>query len=67
VNIEGNVVLSFTILPNGTVGSVVPVKKLDPSLDNLCINALKTWRFEKLPGGESFVQQVTITFPFRLR
>jgi len=67
VNIEGNVVLSFTILPNGTVGSVVPVKKLDPKLDNLCINALKTWRFEKLPGGESFVQQVTITFPFRLR
>ncbi len=66
-NIEGNVVLSFTILPNGTVGSVVPVKKLDPKLDNLCINALKTWRFEKLPSGENFVQSVTITFPFRLR
>lgn len=67
VNIEGNVVLSFTILPNGTVGSVVPVKKLDPKLDNLSINALKTWRFEKLPAGENFVQNVTITFPFRLR
>ncbi len=67
VNIEGNVVLSFTILPNGTVGSVVPVKKLDPKLDNLSINALKTWRFEKLPAGETFVQTVTITFPFRLR
>ena len=67
VNIEGNVVLSFTILPNGTVGSVVPVKKLDPKLDNLSINALKTWRFEKLPAGETFVQTVTISFPFRLR
>ncbi len=67
VNVEGNVVLSFTILPNGTVGSVVPVKKLDPKLDNLSINALKTWRFEKLPAGENFVQSVTITFPFRLR
>lgn len=66
-NVEGNVVLSFTILPNGTVGSVVPVKKLNPKLDNLSINALKTWRFEKLPAGENFVQNVTITFPFRLR
>ncbi|MBK6678907.1 MAG: TonB family protein [Ignavibacteriales bacterium] len=67
VNIEGNVVLSFTILPNGSVGSVVPVKKLDPKLDNLCISALRTWRFEKLKDGETFVQSVTITFPFRLR
>ncbi|MBK7868982.1 MAG: TonB family protein [Ignavibacteriales bacterium] len=67
VNIEGNVVLSFTILPNGSVGSVVPVKKLDPKLDNLCITALRTWRFEKLKDGENFVQSVTITFPFRLR
>jgi TonB family protein len=67
LNIEGNVVISFTILPNGTVGSVVPIKKLNPKLDNLCMAALKTWRFEKLKEGETFVQTVSVTFPFVLR
>jgi len=67
VNVEGNVVLSFTILPNGSVGAIVPVKKLHPTLDNLSINSLSKWRFEKLPPGETFSQQATITFPYRLR
>jgi TonB family protein len=64
---EIDVKLKFTILPDGTVGSIVPIIKADSRLENAAINSLRQWRFEPLPAGKKqFDQTAVIVFPFRL-
>lgn len=60
--------LKFTILPDGTVGKIIPLIKADTRLEMAAINSLRKWRFEPIPSGKVMAEQtVTITFPFRLR
>ena len=64
---EIDVKLKFTILPDGTVGSIIPLIKADNRLENAAINSLRQWRFEPLPAGKKqFDQTAVIVFPFRL-
>ncbi len=68
VSKEIDVKLRFTIMPDGTVGSIFPLIKADTKLETTAINSLKQWRFEPLPKGQKQAgQTVVITFPFRLR
>lgn len=68
VNKEANVRLKFTIRPDGSVGSIIPITKADTRLEDAALNSLRRWRFEKLPASVSpFDQTVIITFPFRLQ
>ena len=65
---EINIKLSFVILPDGTVGNIVPVKKVNTSLETQAIESLRQWRFEPLSRGKSQDDQTaTIVFPFRQR
>jgi len=60
--------LRFSILPDGTVGSIIVLTKVDGRLENAAINSLKLWRFEPIPSGQTQVEQkATIVFPFRLK
>jgi TonB family protein len=62
-----DVKLRFSILPDGSVGNILVLKKADSRLEQVAIDALRMWRFEPLPGNQQqTAQAVVITFPFRL-
>ncbi len=68
VNKEIDIRLRFTILPDGTVGNIIPLIKADTRLENSAINALKQWRFQALdPSQKQLSQIAVIVFPYRLR
>jgi len=65
---EGNIKLQFTILPDGTVGTIIPKMKADTRLENAAINSLRQWRFEALSSNQRQVEQnAVIVFPYRLQ
>ena len=65
---EVNIKLQFTILPDGTVGTIIPKIKADTKLENAAINSLRQWRFEALSSNQRQVEQtVIIVFPYRLQ
>jgi TonB family protein len=68
VESETEIELRFWILPNGTVGRVVPLKKANPRLEALAINYLRNWRFDPLPPDAAPEEQWgVIPFKFRIR
>jgi outer membrane biosynthesis protein TonB len=65
---EVNIKLQFTILPDGTVGTIIPKIKADTKLENAAINSLRQWRFEALGPNQKQVEQMAIIiFPYRLQ
>ena len=65
---EANIKLQFTILPDGTVGTIIPKIKADTKLENAAINSLRQWRFEALSPNQKQVEQTAvIVFPYRLQ
>jgi protein TonB len=61
------VTLQFSVLPDGSVSSVIPLMKSDELLEREAISALKTWRFDPLPPQfEQKTQAGKITFIFKL-
>ena len=65
---EGEVELKFWVLPDGSVGSVVPLLRGDAELERIAVNYMKQWRFDPLNEGELTVEQWgTITVKFRLK
>lgn len=68
VSKEIDVKLKFTILPDGTVGNIIPLIKADTRLESVAIESLRQWRFEPIPAGKKQADQtVVIIFPFRLQ
>jgi TonB family protein len=65
---EIDIRLKFTIMPDGTVGNIIPLIKADTRLESSAINSLRQWRFEPLaPGQKQIEQTAVIVFPYRLR
>jgi len=65
---EAVIKIKFTVLPNGLIGSAVLLQKGDTRLENLTLEAFKTWRFNPLPPYVDQVpQQGVITFYFKLK
>ena len=68
VSKEIDVKLKFSILPDGTVGKILPLIKADTRLELAAINSLRQWRFEPLPQNQQIAEQyAVIIFPFRLK
>ena len=64
-NTEGVITVRFEVRPNGTVGRIIPLKKMNPELEREVMNTLRTWRFSRLPGGVPQQSQWgVITFRF---
>lgn len=49
IRAEGEIELKFWVLPDGTVGRIIPLKKSDPLLEEEAIRYLKEWKFNSLP------------------
>lgn len=65
---EVDIKLQFTILPDGTIGTIIPKIKADTKLENAAINSLRQWRFEALDPSQKQVEQTAvIVFPYRLQ
>lgn len=68
VSKEIDVKLRFTILPDGSVGKIIPLIKADTKLEMAAINSLRQWRFEPLPNRQKQSEQnAVIVFPYRLQ
>ncbi|MBN1541419.1 TonB family protein [candidate division KSB1 bacterium] len=65
---EALVKIRFTVLPDGTIGRMIPVLKGDPLLEELTMKTLRKWRFNPLPENVQ-VKNVEgiITFRYELK
>jgi TonB family protein len=65
---EAVVKIRFWVLPDGRIGSMIPVRKGDPVLDQVTMRAIRQWRFNALPtGSDPKNAEGVITFVYRLR
>jgi len=64
---EMPVLLQFAVLPDGSVSSIIPLKRSDELLERESVSALRTWRFDPLPPQfEQKAQVGKVTFIFKL-
>lgn len=64
---EATITVRFEVKPDGTVGRIVPLKKMNPELEREVMRTLRSWRFSRLPSGVPQQSQWgTITFRFVL-
>jgi TonB family protein len=68
VRMEGEIELTFWVLPDGMVDRVVPTIKGDAELERIAIQYLKQWRFISLPKDQPQVEQWgTIPIKFKIQ
>jgi len=66
-NEEAVITIRFQVNPDGSLGRVVPLKKMNPELEREVMRTLRSWRFSRLPSGvPQEPQWGTITFRFVL-
>lgn len=64
-NTEAVITVRFQVKPDGTVGRIIPLRKMNPELEKEVMRTLRTWRFSRLPSGvPQQAQWGTITFRF---
>lgn len=65
---QATVKISFTVLPNGQVGEMIPVIKSDALLEKITLDAFRQWRFNALPAdAPQRVERGVITFRYLLK
>ncbi len=65
VNTNAELKFRFTVLPDGTVGRIIPLQKADPRLESAALTALRQWRFNVLK--EDVVMEGVIPLSFVLK
>jgi TonB family protein len=64
-NAEAVITVRFEVRPNGTVGRIIPLRKMHPELETEVLRTLRSWRFSRLPSDvPQQPQWGTITFRF---
>ena len=65
---QATVKISFTVLPNGHVGEMIPVIKSNALLEKITLDAFRQWRFNALPAdAPQRVERGMITFRYLLK
>jgi len=66
-NEEATITVRFEVNPDGSLGRVFPLRKMNPELEREVMRTLRSWRFSRLPSGvPQEPQWGTITFRFVL-
>ncbi|HKK46972.1 MAG TPA: energy transducer TonB [Balneolaceae bacterium] len=64
---EATISIKFEVKPDGSIGRIIPLKKMNPELEREVMHTLRGWRFSQLPSGVPQQSQWgTITFHFVL-
>ncbi len=64
---EATLTIRFEVKPDGSIGRIIPLKKMNPELEREVMRTLRGWRFSRLPSGVPQQSQWgTITFRFVL-
>lgn len=64
---EATITIRFEVKPEGTIGRIIPLRKMNAELEREVIKTLRSWRFSRLPAGiPQQSQWGTITFHFVL-
>lgn len=64
-NVEAVITVRFQVRPDGTVGQIIPLRKMSPELEREVMTTLRTWRFTRLPeSAPQEIQWGSITFRF---
>ena len=64
-NDEATVTIRFEVNPDGSLGRVFPLRKMDPELEREVMRTLRSWRFSRLTSSVPQESQWgTITFRF---
>jgi len=64
-NVEAVIAVRFEVFPDGTIGRIIPERKMNPELEREVFRTLRNWRFSRLPSGvPQEPQWGTITFRF---
>lgn len=64
---EATITIRFEVKPDGSLGRIIPLKKMNPDLEREVMRTLRSWRFSRLPPGVPQQSQWgTITFRFVL-
>ncbi|NBB77455.1 MAG: TonB family protein, partial [Bacteroidetes bacterium] len=64
-NEEATITVRFEVNPDGSLGRVVPLRKMNPELEREVMRTLRSWRFSRLPSGvpqESQWGRITFRF-----
>jgi outer membrane biosynthesis protein TonB len=65
--VEAIITVRFEVRPDGTVGRIIPIRRMSPELEREVNRTLRSWRFSRLPGGLPQEPQFgVITFRFVL-
>jgi len=65
---EARIRIKITVLPNGTIGDLIPLQKADATLESVTMKTLKLWRLSPLkPTDPQVTQTAVITFRFILQ
>ena len=65
---EARIKIKITVLPNGTIGNLIPIQKADVTLESVTMKALKLWRLSPLkPSDPQSNQTAVITIRFVLQ
>lgn len=62
---NATITIKFEVKPDGTIGRIIPLRKMNPELEREVMRTLRSWRFTRLPSGAPQQSQMgTITFRF---
>ncbi len=64
VNKNAQIRIHFSVMPDGSVGTMIPVQKGDPRMEEAVYKALRQWRFNRIETPTP--QQGEITFKFKM-
>ncbi len=62
VKTSAHIKIRFTVLPDGTVGKIIPLQKADPRLEKAAMDALRKWRFNALNSDVEMVGTIPLSF-----
>jgi len=64
-SVNATITIKFEVKPDGTIGRIIPLKKMNAELEREVMQTLRSWRFSRLPSGVPQQSQIgTITFRF---
>jgi outer membrane biosynthesis protein TonB len=64
-DVEAVITVRFEVFPDGSIGRIIPLIKMNPELERQVMSTLRSWRFSRLPSGvPQEPQWGNITFRF---